>query len=117
MKVIVAENETQLNDALSVRKDVFVNEQNVPLEEEVDQYDTLDAATHFVVYSNDKTPIGAGRLRTIDGSGKIERICILKNFRKTGAGKLLMEEILRFAKKKRIKKSKIKCPDLRHTFL
>lgn len=95
MIVKVTENHQELEDAFSIRKIVFIHEQNVPEEEEIDQFD--DTAIHFVQYDGPK-PIGAGRFRTIEGIGKVERICVLKEHRKTGAGKQIMQEIEKFAK-------------------
>lgn len=40
----------ELEDAFTVRKIVFVDEQNVPEEEEIDQYE--DEATHVVLYDD-----------------------------------------------------------------
>ncbi|WP_078430428.1 GNAT family N-acetyltransferase [Alkalihalobacterium alkalinitrilicum] len=90
MKVTVVENKEQLKDAYSVRTTVFVEEQKVPEEEEIDQFE--EDAIHFVVYDDSK-PIGAGRLRVVDGYGKVERICILNEYRKKRIGKLLMDKI------------------------
>jgi predicted GNAT family N-acyltransferase len=90
MKVQLVTSKSQLEDAYSVRLKVFVEEQKVPPEEEIDQYE--DEAIHFVVYDNDK-PIGAGRFRKIDNYAKVERICIDKEYRAKGIGKLLMETI------------------------
>jgi predicted GNAT family N-acyltransferase len=86
----VVENQKELDDAFSIRKIVFVEEQDVPLEEEIDQFE--DDAVHFVLY-NDEQAIGAGRFRVVDGYGKVERICVLKEARKTGAGKIIMNGI------------------------
>jgi DNA-binding XRE family transcriptional regulator len=52
----------------------------VPAEEEIDQHE--DDSTHFVFYK-DKIPTGAGRFRSVDGYGKVERICVLKEARKS----------------------------------
>ena len=58
---------------------MFVEEQGVPLSLELDELD--ETADHFVVYT-ENTPIGAGRIREIDnGIGKVERVCILPEFR------------------------------------
>lgn len=104
MNVKLVETEKELNDAYTIRKIVFVEEQNVPLEEEINQFE--DAASHFILYQED-TPIGAGRFRAVDGYGKVERICILKTARKSGAGSLLMNEIEHFAVQKGFKKLKL----------
>nr|WP_254179224.1 MULTISPECIES: GNAT family N-acetyltransferase [Cytobacillus] len=85
-----------MHDAFSVRKQVFINEQNVPEEEEIDQFE--DEAVHFVLYNNGM-PAGAGRFRTVDGNGKVERICVLKENRQSGSGKAIMDKIEEHAKK------------------
>src|SRR5690606_4656397 len=79
------------------RKKVFIEEQQVPPEEEWDQYE--ESAYHFVLYDHHNHPSGAGRLRIINGKGKVERICILKEQRGNGLGQLLMNAIEKFAKK------------------
>lgn len=95
MNVKIAENQQEKQDAFSIRQIVFIEEQQVSVEDEMDQFDAT--ATHFVGYEGEK-PIGAGRFRTIDGIGKVERICVLKEHRKTGAGKLIMQKIEEYAK-------------------
>ncbi|MET3504728.1 GNAT family N-acetyltransferase [Halalkalibacter oceani] len=90
MQVIKVETKQQLDDAFHIRTEVFVKEQKVPMEEEIDQYE--EEATHFVVY-DDEQPVGAGRLRFVDGYGKVERICIAESVRGKGVGRLLMEKI------------------------
>ncbi|MBT2735014.1 GNAT family N-acetyltransferase [Bacillus sp. ISL-7] len=104
MKVKIVENQKEHEDAYSVRKIVFVEEQNVPLEEEIDAYE--DEAKHFVMYDEGST-IGAGRFRFVDGYGKVERICVLNKARKTGAGKTIMNAIENYALQKDIHKLKL----------
>ncbi|WP_332691107.1 GNAT family N-acetyltransferase [Halalkalibacter lacteus] len=91
MNVVRVVTKEQREDAYKIRTEVFVEEQQVPIEEEIDKFE--DEAIHFVVYDHHQSAIGAGRLRFVDGYGKIERICIAKKARGTGAGRLLMEEI------------------------
>ncbi|MBS4188913.1 GNAT family N-acetyltransferase [Bacillus sp. FJAT-49705] len=104
MIVKIVSNEHELQDAFSIRKIVFIDEQQVPEEEEIDQYE--DSSVHFIAYEGD-TPIGAGRFRSIEGIGKVERICVLKEHRKSGAGKAIMEEIENCAKRKGFNKLKL----------
>lgn len=104
MNVKIVENHEELEDAFSVRKIVFIKEQSVPEEVEIDQYE--DDSVHFVLY-HDGAPIGAGRFRLVDGYGKLERICVLKEERKTGAGKQLMTEIEEYARENGIHKLKL----------
>lgn len=105
MKIKVVENQKELEDAFSIRKIVFVKEQNVPIKEEIDQYE--DEATHFVMYGDTANPLAAGRFRVVDGYGKVERICVLKEARKTGAGRLMMNAIETFARKQGLHKLKL----------
>ncbi|WP_102347290.1 GNAT family N-acetyltransferase [Bacillus sp. Marseille-P3661] len=104
MNVKIATNDKEIDDAFSVRHEVFVNEQNVPLEEEMDQYDK--EATHFVLYDNGQ-PIGAGRCRQLEDVLKVERICVLSSYRKKGCGILLMQQAEEIATKKGIHKLKL----------
>ncbi|GIN83954.1 N-acetyltransferase [Heyndrickxia sporothermodurans] len=104
MKVIQVTTEQQLNDAFNIRKIVFVEEQHVDIEEEIDQFE--DSSDHFVLYDEDK-PAGAGRFRILDGIGKVERICILPSYRGKGAGKLIMDAIHQFATDQNILKLKL----------
>jgi len=104
VEVKIVNNQTQLEDAFSVRKKVFVEEQHVPMEEEIDQFE--DSSTHFVLY-DDSTPCGAGRFRLLDGVGKVERICVLRSYRGTGAGKKIMEAIEEYASSRKIASLKL----------
>jgi predicted GNAT family N-acyltransferase len=100
----IVENQQELEDAFSIRRTVFIDEQNVPAEEELDQHE--DEATHFVLY-HEGSPIGAGRFRFVNGYGKVERICVLKEARKTGAGKKIMMGIEDYALDQDIHKLKL----------
>ncbi|WP_416654649.1 GNAT family N-acetyltransferase [Bacillus amyloliquefaciens] len=90
MEAIIAKTEKQLNDAFFVRKEVFVKEQHVPEEEEIDQFE--DTSEHIVVYDGGQ-PVGAGRWRLKDGHGKLERICVMKSHRSLGVGAIIMRAL------------------------
>lgn len=83
-------------DALEVRRDVFVREQQIDESEEIDEYE--DSSTHFVLYDENNKPIGASRLRQVNGEGKVERVCILSSHRKKGLGEELMMAMEQSAK-------------------
>ncbi|VEF48668.1 GCN5-like N-acetyltransferase [Bacillus freudenreichii] len=95
MKVIQAGTDEQMQDAFNIRKKVFVGEQQVPIEIEIDEHE--DNSAHFVLYDEEK-PAGAGRFRILDGKGKVERICILPEYRGKGAGIQIMLDIEEYAK-------------------
>jgi predicted GNAT family N-acyltransferase len=95
VRVRRAETDADVADALAVRRAVFVEEQGVPEEIEVDGED--DAATHFVAYDGDR-PIGAARLREVEsGVGKVERVAVRRPRRGEGIGRALMAELERTA--------------------
>ncbi|MBO1511568.1 GNAT family N-acetyltransferase [Metabacillus bambusae] len=104
MNVKQVTTKDQLEDAYSVRRTVFVDEQQVPEEEEIDQFE--DDATHIVLYDNE-VPVGAARLRVLDGIGKLERICVLSSSRKNGAGKLLVNKLEEIAIEQGVSKLKL----------
>lgn len=87
-------NSPEHQEALKIRKEVFVLEQNVPEELEVDQYEKN--CEHFLTTVNG-IPAGAGRLRIKDNTIKFERIACLKNYRGTGVGRNLMLKMLEHA--------------------
>ncbi|MDG5776073.1 GNAT family N-acetyltransferase [Haloarculaceae archaeon H-GB2-1] len=81
-------------DALSVRFDVFVDEQGVPEAIEVDGKD--EDAIHFVAYDDDddRRPVGAARLRELDAeTGKVERVAVVAGRRGEGLGRELMAQL------------------------
>ncbi|MEH7456476.1 GNAT family N-acetyltransferase [Bacillus sp. JJ1127] len=104
MQAQIVETDQQLRDAFSVRKQVFVEEQHVSTEEEYDQFEEI--AKHIVVY-DDNIPVGAGRLRTVDGIGKVERICVLASHRKKGIGKIIMDALEAYAMEESLPKLKL----------
>lgn len=82
------ESEKEREDAFFIRKIVFVEEQDVPVHLELDEYE--DSAVHFVAYDAEM-PIGAGRIRTPEnGIAKVERVCILPQYRGKHLGNLMM---------------------------
>ncbi len=104
-KRITTENDLKI--AFHIRKEVFVEEQGFPLEFEFDEFDTLNALSeHILVYYNEK-PVGTGRLRVIDGFGKLERICILEPYRKFGLGKIILKTLEEIAKEQGITQVKL----------
>ena len=91
MRVELADTESAYEDAVSVRYDVFVDEQGVPEDLEVDEHE--DTATHFVAY-DDGAAVGAARLREYEaGVGKVERVAVRKARRGEGVGAALMAAV------------------------
>lgn len=83
-------------DALKIRNQVFVKEQGVPLDREIDNYEAY--TIHFVLYQDTETPMATVRLLPLeDGKIKVQRMAVLKEFRKKGLGKVIMEAAETFA--------------------
>lgn len=94
MQVRTALTEQELNDVYQIRKEVFIQEQGVPADIEVD--DKESESVHFILY-NEKIPAGAGRLRFQEETAKAERVCVVKESRGTGMGRVLMKEMEKYA--------------------
>lgn len=96
MKVSIINSDETLQTAFDIRKKVFVEEQQVPMEIEIDEHE--DEAIHFIC-SDGEEYVGASRLRFVDDYGKLERICVLQEARGKNFGKYLIaameEEIMR----------------------
>ncbi|MFC7062823.1 GNAT family N-acetyltransferase [Halobacillus seohaensis] len=85
-----AKTESEIKDAFAVREAVFVNEQNVSIDDERDALD--ETATHIVGYV-DEQPLIASRLRFVDDYGKFERICVVKSRRGLTLGKQVIQHM------------------------
>ncbi|WP_088066581.1 GNAT family N-acetyltransferase [Gottfriedia luciferensis] len=96
---IVAATDSEIQDALNVRVEVFVEEQQISKELEFDGLD--NECIHFVSYDGEK-PIAAGRLRLIESTGKVQRICVLKEYRGKKIGNEIMFLIHKTAKEKNL---------------
>lgn len=82
----------------SVRRQVFIIEQQVPDELEWDEFD--ETATHIVA-SIDGKIIGTARLKT---DGQIGRMAVLKPYRNQGIGSRLLQLVLTTAQDKQYPK-------------
>ncbi|GAA0593372.1 GNAT family N-acetyltransferase [Virgibacillus siamensis] len=89
MIIKTTDSDTEKELAFDVRTKVFVDEQNVPPEEELDEFDQDRETVHFTGYENDEL-IAASRLRFVDSYGKLERICVLKGHRGNAHGTQLI---------------------------
>ena len=79
------------NDAKLIREQVFIQEQQIAVEDEWDAEDAV--SLHFVVYDQDQ-PIATARLLQNNSVG---RVAVLKSHRGLGIGKLLMQQIIQQA--------------------
>lgn len=72
---------------LALRRVVFIDEQGVP---EADELDDLDAVAVHLLAEVAGRPVGCARLLVQGATGKIGRVCVLKEARGTGLGAALI---------------------------
>ncbi|MCF7753073.1 MULTISPECIES: GNAT family N-acetyltransferase [Paenibacillus] len=83
--------EEQLEQALGIRHHVFVIEQQVPAEIEIDQYDVISPDVHHVLLSTDGQAVATGRLIYYSkDTAKMQRIAVLESHRSFGYGRVLL---------------------------
>ncbi len=73
----------------AIRHEVFVLEQNVPVELELDGHDPH--CRHWLVFDAANRPIATARMR---GDGHVGRIAVVTEWRKRGVGARLVEAIV-----------------------
>lgn len=76
-------------DICSIRRIVFVEEQGVPEELDLDGLDP--ECLHVLAWNDQGRPIGTARMQE---DGKIGRMAVLKHWRGRGVGRLLLEALL-----------------------
>lgn len=96
----------QMRDALSVRRRVFIEEQRVPEDEEIDAHDRDPALVtdclHVVAYANG-VAVATGRL-LLDGpaeeSAHVGRVAVLAERRRHGVGREVMLALQELARQR-----------------
>ncbi|WP_209844840.1 GNAT family N-acetyltransferase [Paenibacillus sediminis] len=98
-EIIHVRTEEQLQECLKIRKEVFVEEQNVPLDLEIDAFDTLSSDANHILIQDDGQYVATGRLIYYkEGTAKMQRIAVRKEYRSKGLGRVLLvalEELAR----------------------
>jgi len=92
-----ADWEKDRDSLLSVRHAVFVHEQKVPIEIEVDDGDPV--SFHVLARDSSNRSIGTAR---ISREGRIGRVAVLKEWRKQGVGTAVMRYRINHAKESRV---------------
>ncbi|MBK0064396.1 MULTISPECIES: GNAT family N-acetyltransferase [unclassified Acinetobacter] len=87
---------TLQQDAMFVRKRVFIEEQQIPEAEEWDAQD--ERSIHFVMY-HDTQPIATARLLE---NRSVGRVAVLKPYRGLNIGNKLMQAIVDYAKQQNL---------------
>ena len=87
--------------AFAIRIRVFVHEQNVPADIELDRDD--QRALHFLATANGRA-VGTARVVMRGNGAKIGRMAVLKSYRRKGIGTALLERAIAAAKRRHARK-------------
>ena len=98
LKIKKAETRQEYKQILDIRKKVFIEEQKVPIEIEIDEYEK--EAIYFIAYLN-KEPVGCARIR-FNNYAKLERIAVVKKYRRKGFGTKITKHLINYCNKKNI---------------
>lgn len=88
-------NDEERAAAYAIRWKVFVEEQKVPAELELDEHDAT--AVHVLAIAQDQA-VGTGRLLCSGHAGKIGRMAVLAEARGSGAGTAIMAALTEAAR-------------------
>lgn len=93
MKLIAEKitDESSLQQAFQIRRQVFVVEQKVPASEEYDEFEK--ESRHFLAKIDGK-PVGTARWRFTKNGVKMERFAVLEEARGKGVGQALVAAVL-----------------------
>jgi predicted GNAT family N-acyltransferase len=97
LAIVAIETPEQMKAAHEIRRRVFIEEQNVPEEIELDEDDAL--AFHVLAILDGK-PVGCGRFVVHGDEVKIGRMAVLVNLRKRGIGRQILEFLMRAARER-----------------
>ena len=90
LKIQLVNTNKEYEEILNIRKLVFVEEQNVPIDIEIE----FEDESHHVICYNDDFPVATGRWRETSFGIKLERFAVLHEFRGMGIGKQIVNYIL-----------------------
>lgn len=103
VKVIAIESPADMQRAYAIRRRVFIEEQRVPEEVELD---ADDAHAFHALAILDGVAIGCGRMLEHGGSEvKIGRMAVLPEFRKTGVGAHILRFLIERARTRGFRKA------------
>ena len=86
LKIKLVRTPQEQKNVLDIRRSVFIDEQQIPVEIEIDAFE--ESAIYVIAYF-DKEAVGTARWREIGNTVKLERFAVLKNYRNKGIGRKL----------------------------
>ena len=96
-EVIICRNESELADCLKVRRKVFIEEQGVS---ESDDLDGKDAHAIHALARIGGNAVGTTRIRIDGNKAEIERVAVLREWRKHGIASALIKALESEARKR-----------------
>jgi predicted GNAT family N-acyltransferase len=91
--------EQELHQAFQIRVEVFVEEQQVPKDVELDEYDVSPQAARHILVMIDGQAAATGRwIKYKPDTAKMQRIAVRQLFRGLGLGRKLMEALEEWAR-------------------
>jgi predicted GNAT family N-acyltransferase len=84
----------RMGAAFSVRVPVFVDEQHVPAEEEIDEHDRTDPDARHALVRDGTEPVAAGRYFRIGTTAQVGRMAVLAAYRGRGIGRLVLDALV-----------------------
>lgn len=92
MEITSVNNEAMLTACLLLRHGVFVEEQGVPIELEIDDHDRGDA-THFAAFEHEEV-VGTVRAVRFGAHVKLGRLAVAKTVRRRGIAQSLVRRVI-----------------------
>jgi predicted GNAT family N-acyltransferase len=92
VQYIKVKTDSELKLCLALRQQVFVMEQGVPVEMEIDHYDaTPHECIHVLIIDEDGNAAATGRLISYgENIGKLQRIAVREDLRGSGVGRKIV---------------------------
>lgn len=97
-----AVNQNHFFDLMKLRFDIFVVEQKIDSDLEIDDYDKI--CDHYILYVDNKVIATCRIINVNDNEVKLGRFCVDKNFRSLGYGKKFLILLENELKQKNINK-------------
>jgi len=102
LEVMIAKDHANIAACMKLRRIVFIEEQNVTEDEEVDGED--EKCIHFLA-TLDGNAVGAARLQCGETYAKIQRVCVLKEQRGKAIGFNVIEFIIKYVSNNQLSQS------------
>jgi len=85
---------SEMEQVLAIRKEVFIEEQHVPENLEIDEF---EESSDYILALWGEKPVGTARWRSTESGIKLERFAVLKPFRNKNVGASLVKFIVQQA--------------------